>query len=193
MDKSQVSLVEKIELSKIKNKQESLVDYGETFQNNILRLFIIEPMFFSKVKDSLTEEYFSKYQSEIIKIFKIYFEKYTKLPAQDIINVIIKEKLITETDKKHLLDLTSEIYNILSKINDNDYYKDKLKKFLRNSKVKNVLFDSLDKIAREDYDEIVKDISDAVKDIDEDKILGNNYLDMFELREHISKREFILF
>jgi len=187
---SQLDIVSKLNLSKIKN-EESLTKYGESFQNNILKSFLLDHQFYLDTYDLLDKNHFSKYQSYIFEQFINYFEKYNKLPAKETLLLVLQDDKILEDNKKTISEIISDIYNLSNKINDLDYYKDKVIKFIRNNRVKDAMFKSIKLMQEEDYDGIVAEITNAVKEIEKNRKLSLNFFKSLSLLSEFIKDEYI--
>jgi replicative DNA helicase len=187
---SQLDLASKINLSKIQN-EDNLIRYGEAFQNNILKSFLLDHQFYLDIYDLIDKSHFSKYQSYIFEQFIFYFEKYNKLPAKETILLIIQDDKILEDNKKSIAIIVDDIYNLSNKINDIDYYKDKVIKFIRNNRVKDAIFKSIKLLQEEDYDSIIGEITGAIKSIEKNKKLSFNFMKNLKILQEFIKRDFV--
>jgi len=187
---SQLDLTSKINLYKIQN-EDSLIRYGESFQNNILKSFLLDHQFYVDVYDLIDKSHFSKYQSYIFEQFISYFEKYNKLPSKETMLLIVQDDKILEDNKKNIAIIIDDIYNLSNKINDIDYYKDKVIKFIRNNRVKDAIFKSIKLLQEEDYDSIIGEITGAIKSIEKNKKLSFNFMKSLKILQDFIKRDFI--
>jgi len=187
---SQIDIVSKLNLSKIKN-EDSLMKYGESFQNNILKAFLLDHQFYLDVHELIDKTHFSKFQSYIFEQLNDYFSKYNRLPTKETLLIVLQDDKILEDNKKTISEIISDIYNLSNKINDIEYYEDKTLKFIRNSRVKNAIFNSIKLLQEEDYDAIVGEITSAVKEIDKNKNLSFNFFKNKHLLVDFIKRDVV--
>lgn len=161
---------------------------GTIFQTKLLQSLLLDLKFFTRIFTILKKEYFTTKAHQYLfeKIYD-YYEKYKLIPTLENLEIII-----TSEEDEILRNAVYEIFRNIKKsaISDTKMIKDEALSFCRQQKMKTAIFDAIEKIKKNDYEGIYKEIGDALK-AGEETDDGHIYFDELEHRLEKLKREVI--
>lgn len=178
----QENFLNRISISNSTSKAPSFGDkYGETFQTNLIKTFILDHMFFIEMNELITSDMFNKHHSKVYTELTRYFNTYNNLPNKDIIVNIFNDESLEKIDRDKIIDIINESYSIKETVTHIDYYKDITRKFIRNYRLKEAILKSAKLIDKEDYDSILDIVTEAVRKVDINKSLGLDFLSSLDV------------
>ncbi|MBU1173233.1 MAG: hypothetical protein KKD44_27015 [Proteobacteria bacterium] len=160
--------------------QDTFSEFGNGFQNKIVQAILYDYSFFEKMYDILQERYFSSEGHKLIwREIRKYYEKYNNLPTFESIKIEIS--CYPESDSKQS---TLEIISDIEKKGNRDeieHAKDKAFEFCKNKAMEKAILKSAELLKYGKFDEIQKEIEDALK-ISIELDIGHNYFEKFKER-----------
>jgi replicative DNA helicase len=171
-------------------EQNSLADFGKSFQDNLVKSIILDKDFCSKMIEVLEIRHLEQKPHQIIvqKVFD-YINKYNKHPSVSDVKTIVKTDLgevsdvLREEVKKFFVDNFSKD----SKVEDTTYVKDKSLEFCKKQRLYIAMEQSIELLNKSSFDAISKKINDALK-LGESHNIGYDYLKDFEDRYKLIHR-----
>ena len=162
------------------SKNESLIQYGTSFQSKIITSLLLNNKFIKTVYDILEVSYFDADSNKfLIKEIKKYFDKYKIPPTMEALKVIIDD-LENDTLKTSIVDSLRNAWSHRESP-DLPFVKEKSLEFCKNQVVKNAIMDSVELLEQQKYDDIKRIIDDAMKAGVETDI-GHEYITGLEER-----------
>jgi hypothetical protein len=163
--------------------EETLRDYGYSFQIKVLSALIVDRTFASRIFEIIKPEYFdSEALKWLITCILKYFQEYKSMPTLE----VFKSEIVKGVDANNAV-LKSEIVTALREVmksiqsQDLEYIKEETTQFCKNQELKAALLDCIPKIKNGDYDGIRSRIEEAYKKGNEFSV-GHQYLDDVEER-----------
>jgi replicative DNA helicase len=160
--------------------QDTLSEYGHTFQTKVISCLISDKAFLGQVSDLLEPGYFeSQYNNWIVEKILDYHRKFKSSPTAE----VFKSLLIPVEDKllrAGIVDNLKESYK-LQNSPDLEYVKNEVIEFSKNQRMKQAILTSVDLLKSGKFDQIKKTVDSALK-AGSDKDIGH----IFKL--HIEER-----
>jgi replicative DNA helicase len=160
--------------------QDTLSEYGHTFQTKVISCLISDKAFLGQVSDLLEPGYFeSQYNNWIVEKILDYHRKFKSSPTAE----VFKSLLIPVEDKllrSGIVDNLKESYK-LQNSPDLEYVKNEVIEFSKNQRMKSAILESVDLLKNGKFEQIKKKIDSALK-AGSDKDIGH----VFKL--HVEER-----
>lgn len=163
--------------------EETLKDYGYSFQIKVLSALIIDRSFASRIFEILKPDYFDSESIKwLVRCILKYFQEYKSMPTLE----VFKSEIIKGIDPNNAV-LKSEVVSALREVmksiqsHDLEYIKSETSQFCKNQELKSAMLDCIPKLKNGDYDGIRSRIEDAYKKGNEFSI-GHSYLSDVEER-----------
>lgn len=157
----------------------SLNDYGKTFQHKVICAILTDTRFLNKIIDIIIPNYFDSIGTQwIIEKIKEYYKEYKTKPTMDFLTIHYnrEEGSLKKSIKSSLL-LISEY----ARSEDLEFVKDEILKFCKNKSLEQALNESVDLLSRGNYQEIRRRLDKALQ-AGQDTEIGHIY------KEDIDKR-----
>lgn len=169
----------------------SFEHFGNEFQEKIVQAILIDKMFAEQMYEVLNDDYFDlKYLRILVKKYFDYYKKYNTFPSFSLLVTIMRDEL-QENGEDNLLK--GQIVSFLHKIKSNPlngdlgYVKEKSLEFCKMQSVKEALIKSVDMLDKNEYDDIVSTVNEALNRGAE-RNLGHDYkLSIDERSQFISR------
>ncbi len=162
--------------------------YGRSFQESLCQMILTDRPFADQIFEILDIKFLElSYLQVFVKKISDYREKYGVHPTYKIMTTILRSGLEEENDatKKQIRDYFARIYN--TDVDGEDYIKDTAIDFCKKQVLKTAMMRSVKLLKSSSYDEIAKEINEALKlGISVD--YGYDYLADFEKRFEIKSR-----
>jgi len=162
--------------------------YGRSFQESLCQMILTDRPFADQIFEILDIKFLElSYLQVFVKKISDYREKYGVHPTYKIMTTILRSGLEDENDatKKQIRDYFARIYN--TDIDGEEYIKDTAIDFCKKQVLKTAMMKSVKLLKSSSYDEIAKEINEALKlgtCVDH----GYDYLVDFEERFQIKSR-----
>lgn len=143
-------------------EHDTLRGYGNVYQSKIIAAILMDKMFFEQIDDILFIDYFESESNKwIVNKIKTYFNTYKQIPTLE----VFKHEIDNEQNEILKIDITEKLRNAWSHTTDTDlqYIKDKFLSFCQNQQIKSAIYNSIDLLKLENYEEIRKLFNDAFK------------------------------
>ena len=162
------------------SKNESLIQYGTSFQSKIIVSLLINNKFIKTVYDILEINYFDSDANKfLIKEIKTYFDKYKIQPTMEALKVIIDD-LDNDVMKTSVVDSLRNAWNHRESP-DLEFVQEKTLEFCRNQVIKSAIMESVELLDTQQYDKI-KGVIDTAMRAGVERDLGHEYNTGFEER-----------
>ncbi len=162
------------------SKNESLIQYGTSFQSKIITSLLLNNKFIKTVYDILEISYFDADSNKfLIKEIKKYFDKYKIPPTMEAMKVIIDD-LDNDTLKTSIVDSLRNAWNHRESP-DLEFVQEKTLEFCRNQVIKSAIMASVELLDTQQYDEI-KGVIDTAMRAGVERDIGHEYNTGFEER-----------
>ena len=162
------------------SKNESLIQYGTSFQSKIITSLLLSNKFIKTVYDILEVNYFDSDSNKfLIKEIKKYFDKYKIQPTMEAMKVIIDD-LDNDVLKTSVVDSLRNAWNHRESP-DLEFVQEKTLEFCRNQVIKSAIMDSVELLDTQQYDKI-KGVIDTAMRAGVERDIGHEYLTGFEER-----------
>lgn len=164
----------------------TLQQYGVSFQIKVLSSLLKHKEFLHSIYDILNpEEFDNPAHKWIIKETLNYYSKYHTTPTPEYLSVEVK-KIDNDVLK---ISVAEQIRECLKAVNDDQkYVEEEFINFCRNQKLKKALMDSVEKLAKGQYDEIRSVIDSALK-AGQSRDIGHEYDKDVETRYRENERK----
>ena len=162
--------------------------YGKSFQEGLCQLILEDRPFADQISEVLDINFLElKYLQVFVKKIFQYRKKYSTHPTYKTMLTIIRAELSKENDatQKQVRDYFARIYR--TDVDGKDYVKETSLDFCRKQKIKESMLKCVPLLEKLSFDEISKEINDALK-LGSDNNFGHDYLLDFEDRFTIKSR-----
>ena len=160
--------------------------YGKSFQETLVRLILEDRPFADQIQEVLDYSFFElKYLRVFVKKIFEYKEEYKTHPSKNIVATIVRTELEDENEavQKQVRDFFAR--SMIGQSSDAEYVKRTSLDFCKKQKLKEAILRSVELLQRSSYDEIRKEIDNALK-LGSDNNFGHDYLRDFEERQQPS-------
>jgi len=147
------------------NEESYFAKYGKDFQEKIFQALMHDNQWASQMYEVMTFEYFDlKYLQYLCDRFFSFYQKYNSFPSLSILVSIIRDELTQGDD----IVLKGQVIEYLSRIKSNpnmgdlQFVKDKALDFCKKQSLQQALEESVKAIQREDYEDVLNIMKDAV-------------------------------
>ena len=162
--------------------------YGKSFQEGLCQLILEDRPFADQISEVLDINFLElKYLQVFVKKIFQYRKKYSTHPTYKTMLTIIRAELSKENDatQKQVRDYFARIYR--TDVDGKGYIKETSLDFCRKQKIKESMLKCVPLLEKLSFDEISKEINDALK-LGSDNNFGHDYLLDFEDRFTIKSR-----
>ena len=168
------------------SKNESLIQYGTSFQSKIISSLLVNNKFIKTVYDILEVSYFDSDANKfLITEIRRYFDKYKTPPTMEALKVEIDD-LDNDTMKTAIVDSLRNAWNFRESP-DLEFVQEKTLEFCKNQVIKSAIMQSVELLDTQKYDEIKGVIDNAMK-AGVERDIGHEYMTGFEERMSSSAR-----
>ena len=162
------------------SKNESLIQYGTSFQSKIITSLLLNNKFIKTVYDILEVSYFDSDSNKfLVKEIKKYFDKYKIQPTMEAMKVIIDD-LDNDVLKTSVVDSLRNAWQHRESP-DLEFVQEKTLEFCRNQVIKSAIMDSVELLDTQQYDKI-KGVIDTAMRAGVERDIGHEYITGFEER-----------
>ena len=155
-------------------------NYGYSFQCKLIASLFKDRVFIQQIIDILDPSYFeSEANITIVQAIKDYFFEYKLPPTMEVMSVKVKE-IENDMLKTQVVEHLKDSYKQLD-APDLEFVKEQTIKFCKNQVLKSAIMESVDLLARGEYDQIKMRIDDAMK-AGLERAIGHEYIDHVEER-----------
>ena len=154
--------------------------YSTSFQNKVISCILSDRSFTRKIYDILKSEYFDSEGSEwLVKTIMSHFDQHEQMPTLDVLKVKINsiERDVLQTS---VVDILKFAWNHLES-DDLEFVKEQVLDFCKNQSIKNAILDSVPLLENGRYEQIKKNIDNAMK-AGQDSDIGHEYKSMITQR-----------
>jgi replicative DNA helicase len=162
--------------------------FGKAFQESLCQLILLDRPFSDQISEVLDLNFLElRYLQVFVKRVFDYRQEYGVHPTPKIMITILRTELDNENEavKKQVRDYFTRIFNV--EIEGAEYIKDTALDFCRKQKLKEAMLRSVSLLQTASFDEISKEINDALK-LGASSDFGYDYLKDFERRFEIKSR-----
>jgi replicative DNA helicase len=160
--------------------KEKLSTYGYSFQCKLIASLFKDRVFLQQIIDILDPSYFeSEANISIVQNIKDYFFEYKQSPTMEVMSVKIKE-IDNDMLRTQVVEHLKDSYKQLD-APDLEFVKEQTIKFCKNQVLKSAIMESVNLLARGEYDQIKMTIDAAMK-AGLEKAIGHEYI------EHVDER-----
>ena len=145
-------------------EQVKTYNFDQNFQSLIAACVLKDTSFNNRTDGLIKHEYFElDTHQNIVKLAKLYYTKYKKIPTYQIIKMMIEKGVEAGKIRKDMLQETLSNLDIIYEwdISDVDYVVDQVSDFARHQAISNEILNAVDLIEEGCYDEIAKRIQEA--------------------------------
>ena len=168
------------------SKNESLIQYGTSFQSKIISSLLVNNKFMKTVYDILEVSYFDSDANKfLITETRKYFDKYKTPPTMEALKVVIDD-LENDVMKSAVVDSLRNAWNFRESP-DLEFVQEKTLEFCKNQVIKSAIMQSVELLDTQKYDEIKGVIDNAMK-AGVERDIGHEYMTGFEERMSSSTR-----
>lgn len=153
--------------------QDSLADYGHSFQTKVITILLSDKAFLQQVSDIIEPYYFeSQATSWLVEKILSYNNIYKNTPTAE----VLKSEVLSIEDPTLKASVIKTLTDIKSNKNstDSEYIKSIVLQFCKNQKMKGAILDSVDLLKSGNFELIKKKIDTAMK-AGADKDIGHDY------------------
>ena len=159
---------------------ETLVQYGTSFQSKIIVSLLNDVKFTKQIIDILEVSYFDSDSNKfIIKTIQDYFTKYKTVPTMEALKVFIDD-IENDVLKSGVVDFLRQAWSHRESP-DLEFVKEKCLEFCKNQVIKNAIMESVELLDNQQYDDI-KGVMDKAMSAGMERDIGHEYLTGFEER-----------
>ena len=134
------------------SKNESLIQYGTSFQSKIITSLLLNNKFIKTVYDILEVSYFDADSNKfLVKEIKNYFDKYKIQPTMEALKVIIDD--LDNDFKTSVVDSLRNAWQHRESP-DLEFVQEKTLEFCKNQVIKSAIMDSVELLDSQQYDKI---------------------------------------
>ncbi len=156
------------------------LSYGYSFQCKLIASLFKDRVFIQQIIDILDPSYFeSEANMTIVQAIKDYFFEYKLPPTMEVMSVKVKE-IENDMLKTQVVEHLKDSYKQLD-APDLEFVKEQTIKFCKNQVLKSAIMESVDLLARGEYDQIKMRIDDAMK-AGLERAIGHEYIDHVDER-----------
>ena len=160
------------------SKNESLIQYGTSFQSKIISSLLVNNKFIKTVYDILEVSYFDSDANKfLITEIRRYFDKYKTPPTMEVLKVVIDD-LDNDAMKTAIVDSLRNAWNFRESP-DLEFVQEKTLEFCKNQVIKSAIMQSVELLDTQKYDEIKGVIDNAMK-AGVERDIGHEYITGFE-------------
>jgi len=162
--------------------------FGKAFQESLCQLILLDRPFSDQISEVLDLNFLElRYLQVFVKKIFEYRKKYSVHPTTKIMITILRTELENENDsvQKQVRDYFGRIFNV--EVEGAEYIKTTSLDFCRKQKLKEAMLRSVGLLQTASFDEISKEINDALK-LGASNDFGYDYLKDFEARFEIKAR-----
>jgi replicative DNA helicase len=167
--------------------------FGKAFQERVLTSMIVDKHFAENILEVFNTNYFDlAYLRFLSEKYLGYAKKYKTFPSLQILLMIVRDELKTGTD----VALREQVVEYIKRVHANTdacdlpFVKEKALEFCRRQALRSAFEKALDNIEQEKYDDIVKDIREAIG-VGQVPSLGLELLEDFDARFTEKSRDVI--
>jgi replicative DNA helicase len=153
--------------------QDSLADYGHSFQTKVITILLSDKAFLQQVSDIIEPYYFeSQATNWLVEKILSYNNIYKNIPTAE----VLKSEVLSIEDPTLKASVIKTLNDIKTNKNstDSEYIKSIVLQFCKNQKMKGAILDSVDLLKSGNFDLIKKKIDTAMK-AGADKDIGHEY------------------
>ena len=162
------------------SKNESLIQYGTSFQSKIITSLLLNNKFIKTVYDILEVSYFDSDSNKfLVKEIKKYFDKYKIQPTMEAMKVIIDD-LDNDVLKTSVVDSLRNAWQHRESP-DLEFVQEKTLEFCRNQVIKSAIMESVELLDTQQYDKI-KGVIDTAMRAGVERDIGHEYITGFDER-----------
>ena len=166
---------------------ETLVQYGTSFQSKIIVSLLNDVKFTKQIIDILEVSYFDSDSNKfIIKTIQDYFVKYKTVPTMEALKVFIDD-IENDVLKSGVVDFLRQAWQHRESP-DLEFVREKTLEFCKNQVIKNAIMESVELLDSQKYDEI-KGVMDKAMTAGVERDIGHEYITGFEERMTQQTRE----
>ena len=170
-------------------KNETMMRFGTTFQENLCQLILEDRPFCDQIEEVLDIQFLELHYLQVFaKTIFNYRLKYGTHPSYEITATMLKSDLKGENEavKKQVRDYFTRIMS--GEVKGTEYIKDRSLDFCRKQVLKGAMMKSITLLKSSSFDEIQKIIDDALK-LGTDNNFGHDFLKDFEQRFTVKNRD----
>lgn len=153
--------------------QDSLADYGHSFQTKVITILLSDKAFLQQVSDIIEPYYFeSQATNWLVEKILSYNNIYKNIPTSE----VLKSEVLSIEDPTLKASVIKTLTDIKTNKNstDSEYIKSIVLQFCKNQKMKGAILDSVDLLKSGNFELIKKKIDTAMK-AGADKDIGHEY------------------
>lgn len=172
----------------MKHDVDTLGKFGQSFQSKVISALLVDNKLLDTVSEIMDVRFFESSANQwIVGVILDYHAEYKKPPTMDVFKVELTKIQEDEILKKTVVDQLRHVYTKVGNI-DLDYIKEQFTSFCKNQNLKRVIIESVDLLADGNYDRIQEMVDSAMK-VGIESDLGHDYVEDFEDRNNIQKRD----
>ena len=159
---------------------DKLSKFGYSFQCKLIASLFKDRIFLQQIIDILEPSYFeSEANISIVQYIKDYFFEYKQPPTMEVMSVKIKE-IDNDMLQTQVVEHLKDSYKQLD-APDLEFIKEQTIKFCKNQVLKSAIMESVNLLARGEYDQIKMTIDEAMK-AGLERAIGHEYIDHVDER-----------
>ena len=172
-----------------KNSDDSFAIFGKHFQEILSFLIISDKIFADRILEVLRAEFFEQdYLQTLTRFVRNYRLKYRTHPTIPAIRAIANSELEAQDAQKGQIFALLDKYLTEEVIPDREYVQDASLEFCRKQSLHGALVKSIEHLRRRSYDEIIREVLDAVR-LGDDAAIGLKYIEDFDVRYIVEEGE----
>jgi replicative DNA helicase len=167
----------------MKTEKQTFSKYGLSFQENLLKILVLEKQFCDQMMEVLDYSYFETEQFRTFwKILSKYKNEYKTHPTISTLETIVNTKANIEN-----ISVSTQIKAFLSElsrveeIRDSEFIKQKSIEFCKKQKIKEAMLDSIKDLENDDFDSAHSKIDESFK-LGLDNDVGHDFMDDIDYR-----------
>lgn len=154
---------------------DKLTNFGYSFQIKTISSLLTDKAFLQQVSDILLPEFFDSEATQwIVQTTVQYFQDYKTPPTLDVFKIKVQE-IDRDVAKASIIETLKDSYKYLES-QDLDFVKEEVIGFCKNQCIKRAILESVEFLAKGEYDAIKASIDQAMK-AGADKEVGHEYND----------------
>lgn len=154
---------------------DKLTNFGYSFQIKTISSLLTDKAFLQQVSDILLPEFFDSEATQwIVQTTIQYFQDYKTPPTLDVFKIKVQE-IDRDVAKASIIETLKDSYKYLES-QDLDFVKEEVIGFCKNQCIKRAILESVEFLAKGEYDAIKASIDQAMK-AGADKEVGHEYND----------------
>ena len=162
----------------------SLSKFGKSFQEDLCRLILMDRPFADQISEVLDTSFLElKYLRVFVRKIYEYREQYGVHPTCRVLTTVFRSDIDDENEviKKQVRDYFVRACKTEDGVEGSEYIKQTALEFCKKQKLKEAMLKSVDLLQQSSFDEISKEINDALK-LGSDNSFGYDYKADFEAR-----------